>query len=295
MLKNALIPLPPLAEQKRIVAKIEELLPLIDRYEKAWNRLEDINKHFPVDIRKSILQRAIQGKLVEQCAEEGTGEEFYQRILAEKQCLIKAGAIKEEKPLPEITEDEMPFDIPDSWKWARLGEISYFQGGYPYKSISYVPESNNQIIRLGNVKQNCLLLDAKPAYIPDSIAEATESYLIKKDDLLVTMTGTCRKKDYLYVARIQDADLAGKKLFLNQRVGRFRCYNGVDPAYLQTVLQAESIRNLIFEKETGTANQGNVGSEDMKMYAYVPLPPLAEQKRIVAKVEEIFSLCERLK
>ena len=241
-----LVPVPPLAEQKRIVAKIEELLPYIDRYEKAWSRLEDFNKRFPVDMQKSILQMAIQGKLVPQLSEEGTGEELFQQIQAEKQALIKFGTIKKEKPLPEIVEDEIPFDIPETWKWTRLGEISHFQGGYAYKSTSYVPNSNNQIIRLGNVKQNHLLLEAKPAYIPDSIAEATESYLIKKDDLLVTMTGTRRKKDYLFVARIQESDLAEKKLFINQRVGCFRCFSGIDPAYLQLVLQEESIRSIIF-------------------------------------------------
>ena len=97
------IPLPPLAEQKRIVAKIEELLPLIDRYEAAWSRLEDFNKRFPGDMRKSILQMAIQGKLVEQRPEEGTGEELYKQIQAEKQALIKAGKIKKEKSLGKGT------------------------------------------------------------------------------------------------------------------------------------------------------------------------------------------------
>lgn len=113
---------PPLAEQKRIVAKIDELLPYIDCYEKAWSRLEDFNKRFPVDMQKSILQRAIQGKLVEQRPEEGTGEELYQQIQTEKQKLIKEGKIKKEKPSPEISEDEIPFDIPESWKWVRFGE-----------------------------------------------------------------------------------------------------------------------------------------------------------------------------
>lgn len=114
-LSNMLIPLPPLAEQKRIVAKIEELLPLIDRYEQAWSKLEDFNKRFPVDMQKSILQTAIQGKLVQQLPEEGTGEELFLQIQSEKQHLIKAGAIKKEKPLPEITEDEKPYDIPANW------------------------------------------------------------------------------------------------------------------------------------------------------------------------------------
>ena len=90
-------PLPPLAEQKRIVAKIEELLPLIDRYEEAWTKLEEFNKRFPGDMQKSLLQMAIQGKLVEQRPEEGTAEELFKQIQAEKQALIKAGKIKKEK------------------------------------------------------------------------------------------------------------------------------------------------------------------------------------------------------
>ncbi len=128
-LMGVIIPLPPLAEQKRIVAKIEELLPLIDRYEKAWSRLEEFNKQFPGDLQKSILQMAIQGKLVEQRPEEGTGEELYQQIQAEKQKLIAEGKIKKEKPLTEITEDEKPFDIPESWIWVRLGAVVIVLGG----------------------------------------------------------------------------------------------------------------------------------------------------------------------
>lgn len=120
---NLLIPLPPLAEQKRIVAKIEELLPYIDRYVAAYEKLERFNAKFPEDMKKSILQYAIQGKLVEQRPEEGTGEELYQQIQEEKKRLVKEGKIKKEKPLPEIAEDEIPFDIPESWKWVRLSEI----------------------------------------------------------------------------------------------------------------------------------------------------------------------------
>ena len=97
------VALPPLAEQKRIVAKIEELLPLVDRYEQAWTKLENFNRRFPEDMKKSILQQAIQGKLVEQRPEEGTAQELYAQIQAEKQRLIKEGKIKKEKPLPEIT------------------------------------------------------------------------------------------------------------------------------------------------------------------------------------------------
>jgi type I restriction enzyme, S subunit len=148
ILRTLVVPFPPLAEQKRIVAKIEELLPYIDRYELAWNKLEELNKRFPIDMQKSILQYAIQGKLVEQRSEEGTGEELYQLIQAEKKRLIKAGKIKKENPLPEITEDEKPFDIPDSWKWIRFGELGRYKKG-PFGSAltksMFIPKNANAI------------------------------------------------------------------------------------------------------------------------------------------------------
>ena len=145
--ETMLIPLPPLAEQKSIVAKIEELLPYVERYEKAWSRLEDFNKRFPADMQKSVLQMAIQGKLVEQRPEEGTAEELYRQIQDEKQRLIKEGKIKKEKPLPEITDDEIPFEIPESWKWVKIGSLlhklvdgahrtpKYTTSGIPFVSV----------------------------------------------------------------------------------------------------------------------------------------------------------------
>lgn len=125
------IALPPLEEQHRIVAKIEELLPYVDRYAVAYAKLEQVNAKFPESMKKSILQYAIQGKLVEQRAEEGTGEELYQQIQAEKQRLIAEKKIKKEKPLAEITEDEIPFDIPESWKWVRLGDCTGYSQTKP--------------------------------------------------------------------------------------------------------------------------------------------------------------------
>ena len=121
------IPVPPLEEQNRIVAKIEEILPYIDQYDKAYTKLETFNKKFPEDMEKSILQMAMQGKLVEQRPEEGTADELYEQIVAEKAQRIKEGKIKKEKLLPEITEDEIPFEIPSSWRWVRLGELISYQ------------------------------------------------------------------------------------------------------------------------------------------------------------------------
>src|SRR5699024_10980136 len=144
------IPLPPLAEQKRIVEKIEELMPYVEEYDKAYTEVTKLNKKFPEDMQKSILQYAIQGNLVEQREEEGTAEELYQQIQLEKENLIEEGKIRRQKKLPEITEEEIPFDIPDTWKWTKFSEIvnlnlgktpprsqeKYWDEGYPWVSIA---------------------------------------------------------------------------------------------------------------------------------------------------------------
>jgi type I restriction enzyme S subunit len=132
-LKDLPIPIPTVSEQKAIVAKIEELLPYVDRYAVAYEKLERFNAKFPEDMKKSILQYAIKGKLVEQRPEEGTAEELYRQIQDEKQKLIKEGKIKKEKPLAEITENEIPFDIPDSWKWVRLNDAALNIGDIDHK------------------------------------------------------------------------------------------------------------------------------------------------------------------
>jgi len=124
IIENCLLPLPPLSEQHRIVAKIEELLPYVDRYAAAYEKLEQFNAKFPEDMKKSILQYAIQGKLVEQRPEEGTGEELYRQIQTEKQRLIKEGRIKKEKPFSQNPAyQDYPFDIPDTWEFVKFGEL----------------------------------------------------------------------------------------------------------------------------------------------------------------------------
>ena len=293
-LMNLNVPLPPIEEQHRIVAKIEELLPFVERYAEAYEKLEQFNAKFPEDMKKSILQYAIQGKLVEQRLEEGNAEDLYKQILTEKQKLIKEGKIKKDKLFAEITEEEIPFDIPESWKWVRLGQIINFQGGYAFKSAAYVHSSKNQVIRLGNVKNNNLLIHEKEVFVDDELAKIASDYKLMENDILVSMTGTRRKKDYFFTLIVRKEDLKERNLYLNQRVGCFRAMTGVDVEYLLAVLQNEAIKNIILLKETGTANQGNLGSEDMKEFVYIPLPPLNEQHRIVAKLKELLPYCDRL-
>jgi type I restriction enzyme S subunit len=260
------VPLPPLAEQKRIVAKIDELMPYIERYDKAWSKLEDLNKRFPIDLQKSILQMAIQGKLVEQIPEEGTGEELYQQIQAEKQRLIKEGKIKKEKPLPEISVDEIPFDIPESWKWVRLKSITLFikAGGDKPKDFSLVKTEEHKVPVIANGVQN------------NGVIGYTNVATVDEPCITVSGRGTIgfsciRTEPFCPIVRL---------LVL-------RIVNNVSLKYIQIVLTA------LLEKGVGTSiQQLTVPMLEPKL---IPLPPLSEQERIVKKLEEILPLCEKLK
>lgn len=278
-LATCLIPLPPFTEQKRIVAKIEELLPYIDRYEQAWSKLEDFNKRFPSDMQKSILQTAIQGKLVEQRTEEGTGEELYQQIQAEKQRLIKAGTIKKEKPLPEIAEDEKPFDIPDSWKWAYIGDLFQHNTGKALNS-SNRDGTLMDYITTSNLYWNRFELDklGQMLFTKSEVEKCT----VVKGDLLVLEGGDVGRAaiwSYDFPMRIQN------------HIHRLRPYANVCVEFFYHVFFLYKFAGLINGKGIGI--QGLSSSAIHKLM--IPLPPLAEQKRIVAKLEEILPLCEKLK
>ena len=189
-LSKMILPLPPLAEQKRIVAKIEELLPYIDRYEQAWSKLEQFNSRFPEDMKKSLLQYAIQGKLVEQLLEEGTAEELFAQIQEEKQRLIAEKKIKKEKPLPEITEDEKPFDIPESWKWVRVGDIFAHNTGKAMNSTAKKvdkPGSVKRFITTSNLYWNSFdFSSVKEMFFSD---DELERCTVTKGDLLMCEGG----------------------------------------------------------------------------------------------------------
>ena len=275
------VPLPPLAEQKRIVAKIEELLPLIDRYEKAWGRLEEFNRRFPADMQKSLLQMAIQGKLVEQRPEEGTGEELYRQIQAEKQRLIKEGKIKKEKPLPEIAEDEVPFEIPESWKWVRLPAISASCLGkmldkQKNTGIS-MPYLRNVNVRWGSFDLSDLL-EMKFEDVND------ERFLIRKNDLVMCEGGEPGRCAIWTAEQPIHFQKACHRLRFSQELH-------VPFFYFLFCLYAEN--GILKSLFTGTTIKHLTGQSLDKIV--VPLPPLAEQKRIVAKLEELLPLCERLK
>ena len=280
ILSDMPVPLPPLAEQKRIVAKIEELLPYLDRYEKAWNRLEKFNRRFPADMQKSILQMAIQGKLVEQRPEEGTGEELYRQIQAEKKRLIQEGKIKKEKPLPEIAEDEVPFEIPEGWKWAYLGELFLHNTGKAQNSSGSNKGVVRKFITTSNLYWNRFDL-SKVKEMPFTEQEL-ERCTAQKGDLLVCEGGDCGR------AAIWNYD---EKVCIQNHVHRIRPYKEVSIEYFYYLFYLYKFTGRL--KGHGVAIQGLSSEAIHKVLC--PLPPLAEQKRIVARLEEILPLCERLK
>lgn len=289
VVRTMLFPLPPVAEQKRIVAKIEELLPLIDRYEQAWSKLEDFNKRFPVDMQESILQMAIQGKLVPQLPEEGTGEELFHQIWAEKQRLIKAGTIKKEKPLPEITEDEKPYDIPANWTWVRFGDLGSYKKG-PFGSAitksMFVPKGN------GAVKvyeqKNAIQKDATLGdyYISREYFESKmKGFELFPGDIIVSCAGTIGET-YVMPDEFEQG-------IINQALMRMKIF---EPLYIPYFLV---FFDVVLKKDAKSSSKGsaikNIPPFEILKNYLVPIPPLAEQKRIVAKLEEILPLCERLK
>lgn len=283
-MSNYIIPLPPLAEQKRIVARIEELLPYIDRYEKAWSKLEDFNKRFPHDMQKSVLQMAIQGKLVEQRPEEGTGEELYRQIQTEKQSLIKSGKIKKEKPLPEITEDEIPFDIPEGWKWVRLIDVIDVRDG-THGTPGYLP-SGYPLITGKDFYTGVFCLD-KTQYISEvDYKEIIQRSKVEIDDILFSMIGG-NIGSMIMITKDNYFEMAIKNVAL------FKQYNYTISLadYLFVFLKSQVP---IFQAIAKGGAQSFVPLNMLRKYLF-PLPPLAEQKRIVQKLEEILPLCKKLK
>ena len=187
--------------------------------------------------------------------------------------------------------ENVPFEVPSSWVWCRLDDIVSFQGGYAYKSNTYVNQSDWQVIRIGNVKNDNLILDIQPVFVEDVIGKTTEKYLLKKDDILFTMTGTKGKRDYFYTAKVPSIK---KNLLLNQRVGCLRCFSSeINIDFLCLVLKGEYVLDAIFSTETGNVSQGNIGSEST-LNLNIAIPPLTEQHRIVVEIEKWFALIDQI-
>lgn len=274
-LHSMIIPLPPYAEQQRIVAKLEEILSLIDRYEVAWNKLEEFNKRFPVDMQKSILQMTIQGKLVEQRSEEGMGEDVFQKLKPYHKGL---------KPCKdELDFSSMDFDIPESWMMVELNQLFDF--------VDYRGKTPNKIsegvflITASNIRRAYMDYTRKE-YISREEYEGRQGRgITRKGDLLFTTEAPMGN------AALCDLD----ECSCGQRIITFKEYieGTALPALFMYFILSPQFQQQLLDNCTGTTAKG-IKADKLKHFL-LPLPPYEEQKRIVAKLEEILPLCERLK
>ena len=281
---NTLIPLPPLAEQKRIVSELEKFMPLIEEYGKKETELKAFNEQICTLTKKAILQEAVQGKLVPQIAAEGNAKKLLEEIKKEKSKFLKEGKIKKEKPLPEITEDEIPFDIPESWCWCRLSELCNLYTG---DSINETEKK----LKYTNVKEGWFYIGTKDVNFDQTINYDNGIKIpFEKDNFRIAPKNT--------VLMCIEGGSAGRKIaFTNQDVcfgNKLCCFNSYKNEiekfifyFLQSTLFTDAFKDNI------NGIIGGVSINNLKGMLF-PLPPLAEQKRIVAAIEKMLPLCEKL-
>ena len=287
-IQNFLIPIAPLAEQKRISNRIEVLLPIVDKYEFLSSKLVKLNSSINEFLKKSILQEAIQGKLVPQIAEEGAAQELLEQIKAEKEKLVKEGKLKksaltnsviykgdDNKYFEKIGEiekditDEIPFEIPDSWAWVRHNDLFDISGGsQPPKSIFQTQEKEGYI-RLFQIR------DYGPNPQPVHIPLSTASKISQKGDILLARYGASLGKVFYAEYGAYNVALA-KVIPLYESPLIFQKY--IFLYYCSSIYQNEIVNR-------SRCAQAGFNKEDLNSLLF-PLPPLAEQYRIVEKYEK---------
>ena len=282
LLKLFTIPLPPIEEQDRIIAKVDELIALCDELEAAEKEQNALEKHLVEDLPKSILQAAVQGKLVPQNKDEEPASELLKRVQAEKVALVRAGKLKKEKPLPPITEDEIPCDLPDGWVWCRVGDVTIIN---PRNSLSddievtFLPMALiSQDYFGGHEQQKKQWEEVKNGF----------THFSEGDILLAKITPCFQNRKSCIASDLISGFGAG-----TTELHVLRCLSMVTQ-YLLIFLKSpyfieESGRNM-----TGTAGQQRVPTEYLRGFL-LPLPPFTEQQRIVTKVNELMALCDELK
>ena len=276
---NTVVPIPPHSEQCRIVDKIAEIFPLIDQYEKAYTKLTNFNTRFPEVMKKSLLQYAIQGKLVEQRADEGTAKDLIKEIQAEKKRLIAEKKIKKTRALPPITEEEKPFDIPDEWEWVRLGDIGdWGSGATPKRHHQEYYGGNIPWLKTGDLNDG--YISEIPEFITQEGFENSSVRLNPVGSVLMAMYG----------ATIGKLGILTIPATTNQACCACMPFANLESKFLFYYLMSQRT-NFIKLGEGGA--QPNISKEKIVNFVF-PLPPLAEQHRIVAKLEELLPCCEQL-
>ena len=291
-----LIAVPPIDEQKQIVNKLIELLSLIDKYNCYGDKLAKLNNEIYTLLKKSILQEAIQGKLVPQIIEDGTAYELLEQIKAEKQNLVKEGKLKKsalatsvifrgddnkywEKNGKDVVciDAEIPFEVPSSWIWCRMGDCVSIIGGYAFKSYDLKSSLGIRVIRISDISEKGLVNKNIVKYNGN---EDLTQYLIKRNDILIAMTGGTVGKSLLLTEKLSEP------LLLNQRVAIIR-NNWINVEYLNVFLHSPYIKQIIDKKKNSTND--NISMSDLNGFL-IPLPPLKEQYRIVERYKNVTSI-----
>ena len=288
-LSNLMIPLPPLTEQQRIVEKIEELMPLVEEYGNAEERLTALNAEFPDKLRKSILQQAIQGKLTERDPADEPASELLKRIRAEKERLIKEGKIRKEQPFPPISEEEMPFEIPEGWSIVRIGDVGVYKKGPFGSSITknmFIPKGPDaiKVYEQKNAIQKDHTLGEY--YIKRSyFNEKLHGFEVFPGDVIVSCAGTIGET-YVLPDGIEQG-------IINQALMRMKIVPSLNLDYFLLYF------DYVLKKTAQGSSKGsaikNIPPFDIFKKMVLPLPPLAEQQRIVDRVSELLAVCDELK
>ena len=277
-LHNLAVPLPPLEEQKRIVAKIEELMPFVEQYAKASTRLNTLNASFPNRMKKSILQQAVMGKLVPQDPSDEPASVLLKKLVREKKKLSEAGKIYKKKPTdPFYEEDTRPFDIPESWEWVQLSDVSLIQEGAGIRKFQY-RVSGTQLFSVTNILEGDIDLEKKQLYVStEEFMEKYQHLRLNKGDIVTACSGGSWGKSAIY----NEED----EVMLNTSTLRLRFFGDLaDNLYLYYLTKSELFKKQLREQLVGM--QPNFGYAHYSRICF-PLPPLKEQHRIVEQLERI--------
>ena len=304
-LSSLLFPLPPRSEQERIVCAYEKLQPFLKAYDDAAHSLATMNKDFPEALKKSILQEAVQGKLVPQDPSDEPAEALLERIRAEKQLLIKEGKIKKDKHesvifrrdnshyekldgVERCIDDELPFEIPDSWEWVRLIDIcEYIQRG---KSPKYSPIKKYPVIAQKCNQWSGFSIEKAQFIEPESITSYGKERFLQDNDLMWNSTGLGtlgRMAVYKSALNPYELAVADSHVTVIRPMKEF-----ISPQYLYYYFSNPTVQSVIEDQADGTTKQKELSAATVRAYL-VPLPPYNEQIRIVNQIEAVLPLVVR--
>ena len=302
-LKGLLLSLPPYQEQCRIVSKLKEVIPYVERYNETEDVLSRLNSQIRVCLKKSILQEAIQGKLVPQNASEEPATVLLQQIREEKQRLVAKGKLKKKDVVDSIIykgddnkyfekkgkdiiciDEEIPFEIPDTWVWVRLEDVcEYIQRG---KSPKYSPVKKYPVIAQKCNQWSGFSIEKAQFIVPETISSYGEERKLQDRDLLWNSTGLgTLGRMAIYYSKLNPYELA----VADSHVTVIRpLKKHVSPEYLYAYFSSYTVQSVIEDKSDGSTKQKELATNTVKAYL-VPLPPYEEQKRIVNRIDEVIA------